>query len=90
MTGAKVMVVEDDLDLRGVLLRGLQEEGFVVVGAGTGAEAFDRMEAAPGFAQMRAQAGLYPFALSGDALTRYIKQAVADYRRQAMQFKLVR
>ena len=53
-------------------------------------QAFDRMEAAPGFAQMRAQAGLYPFALSGDALTRYIKQAVADYRRQAMQFKLVR
>jgi putative tricarboxylic transport membrane protein len=52
--------------------------------------AFDRMESAPGFAQMRAQAGLYPFALSGDALTRYIKQAVADYRRQAMQFNLVR
>ena len=29
---AKVMVVEDDLELRGVLLRGLQEEGFETTG----------------------------------------------------------
>jgi putative tricarboxylic transport membrane protein len=53
-------------------------------------EAFDRMEAAPGFAQMRLEAGLYPFSLTGDALTRYIKQAVADYNRQAREFNLVR
>jgi putative tricarboxylic transport membrane protein len=52
--------------------------------------AFDHMEAAPGFAQLRSEAGLYPFALTGDALTRYIKQAVADYNRQARQFNLVR
>jgi two-component system response regulator MprA len=38
------MVVEDDLDLRGVLLRGLQEEGFAAVGAGTGAELFGLMD----------------------------------------------
>jgi len=44
VTGAKVMIVEDDLDLRGVLLRGLQEEGFVAVGAGTGAELLERIE----------------------------------------------
>ncbi|HVC86256.1 MAG TPA: response regulator transcription factor [Gaiellaceae bacterium] len=44
MTGAKVMVVEDDLDLRGVLLRGLQEEGFDAVGAGSGAELLERIE----------------------------------------------
>jgi DNA-binding response OmpR family regulator len=44
VTGAKVLVVEDDLDLRGVLLRGLQEEGFVAVGAGTGAELLERLE----------------------------------------------
>src|SRR2546430_6351733 len=43
VTGAKVMIVEDDLDLRGVLLRGLQEEGFVAVGAGTGAELLERL-----------------------------------------------
>lgn len=44
MTGAKVMVVEDDLDLRAVLLRGLQEEGFSAVGAGSGAELLERLE----------------------------------------------
>src|SRR5437868_11189474 len=38
------MIVEDDLDLRGVLLRGLQEEGFAAVGAGTGTELFERIE----------------------------------------------
>jgi putative tricarboxylic transport membrane protein len=52
--------------------------------------AFDHMEAAPGFAQLRSETGLYPFSLTGDALTRYIKQAVADYNRQARQFNLVR
>ena len=44
MNGAKVMVVEDDLDLRSVLLRGLQEEGFRSTGVGTGAEALARIE----------------------------------------------
>ncbi|MGJ7914061.1 tripartite tricarboxylate transporter substrate binding protein [Massilia sp. LXY-6] len=53
-------------------------------------QAFDRVEAAPGFAQMRSEAGLFPFSLTGDALTTYIKQAVADYNRQARQFNLVR
>ncbi|KGF78600.1 tricarboxylate transporter [Massilia sp. JS1662] len=53
-------------------------------------QAFDRIESAPEFTQMRAQIGLYPLALTGDALTRYIRQAVADYKRQARQFNLVR
>jgi putative tricarboxylic transport membrane protein len=53
-------------------------------------QAFDRIESAPEFAQMRAQIGLYPLALTGDALTRHIHQAVADYKRQARQFNLVR
>ena len=52
--------------------------------------AFADMETQPGFARMRTRAGLYPFALSGDALTRYVKQAVANYDRQAEQFNLVR
>jgi len=38
------MVVEDDLDLRGVLVRGLHEEGFAAVGVGTGAELLARIE----------------------------------------------
>jgi putative tricarboxylic transport membrane protein len=53
-------------------------------------QAFERAEAAPGFARMREEAGLYPFSLTGDALTRYVKQAVADYRRRASELRLVR
>jgi tripartite-type tricarboxylate transporter receptor subunit TctC len=52
--------------------------------------AFDRMDSKPEFVQMQVRAGLYPFALTGDALTRYIRQTVADYNRQARQFKLLR
>src|SRR5207342_2592720 len=40
----KVLVVEDDADLRGVLLRGLREEGFEAAGVGTGAELLARIE----------------------------------------------
>lgn len=52
--------------------------------------AFAGIETAPGFAQMRTQAGLYPFSLTGDALTAYIKRTVANYNAQARQFKLLR
>lgn len=52
--------------------------------------AFDQMEATPEFAQMRAAYGLYPFSMSGAALTEYVKKAVDDYHRQATLFKLVR
>ncbi len=52
--------------------------------------AFDQMEATPEFAQMRAAYGLYPFSMTGPALTEYVKKAVDEYHRQATQFKLVR
>ena len=52
--------------------------------------AFAGIDTSPGFAQMREQAGLYPFALRGEALTRYIRESVAGYHRQARQFKLLR
>jgi putative tricarboxylic transport membrane protein len=52
--------------------------------------AFERIEAAPEFAAQRAEAGLYPFSLTGDALTNHIKHAVSDYNRQAQAFHLVR
>jgi putative tricarboxylic transport membrane protein len=52
--------------------------------------AFDKMEASPEFSQLRAQAGLFPFSLTGDALTQYIKKSVSEYNRQARQFNLVR
>jgi two-component system response regulator MprA len=41
---AKVLVVEDDVALRGVLLRGLREEGFEAVGVGSATELLDRIE----------------------------------------------
>ena len=53
-------------------------------------DVFERMQATPEFAKLRADAGLQPFALTGDALTHYIKKAVLDYNRQARQFNLVR
>jgi len=52
--------------------------------------AFANMEASPGFAELRERAGLYPFSLTGDALTRYIRQSVAGHHAQARQFKLLR
>jgi len=46
--GQSVFLVEDDDELRGVLVRGLREEGFAVDRAATGAEALERIEdAAP-------------------------------------------
>jgi putative tricarboxylic transport membrane protein len=52
--------------------------------------AFDKLEATQEFAQMRAAYGLYPFSMTGAALTDYVKRAVDDYNRQARQFQLVR
>lgn len=53
-------------------------------------QTFDKMEATPQFAQLRAEAGLYPFSVTGDALTQYVKKAINDYNRQAKQFNLLR
>jgi putative tricarboxylic transport membrane protein len=39
---------------------------------------------------MREQAGLYPFSLTGERLTAHISQAIAEYNRQAVRFRLVR
>lgn len=52
--------------------------------------AFSHMETRPEFVRMRERAGLYPFSLTGDALTRHIREAVAAYSRQVRDFKLVR
>ena len=53
-------------------------------------DAFARVQQTPDFAQLRTTAGLYPFSLTGDALTRWVKQAINDYNRQAREFNLVR
>jgi two-component system response regulator MprA len=43
MPPASVLVVEDDVELRSVLVRGLREEGLAVVGVGSGAETLERL-----------------------------------------------
>jgi two-component system response regulator MprA len=45
MPAALILLVEDDQELRAVVRRGLEEEGFAVRGAGTGAEAMKRISA---------------------------------------------
>jgi two-component system response regulator MprA len=47
MTEALILLVEDDHELRALVGRALQEEGFAVSGAGTGAEAMKRISAQP-------------------------------------------
>ena len=44
MTGQRVLIVEDDSELRAVLRRGLEEEGFQARAVGTGAELLERVE----------------------------------------------
>jgi two-component system OmpR family response regulator len=44
---ARILVVEDDLELRGVLLRGLEEEGFSTSGLGSGTELLERVASDP-------------------------------------------
>ncbi len=45
MTGPRVLIVEDDADLRGVLGRGLSEEGFHTDSVSSGAELLERVDA---------------------------------------------
>jgi two-component system response regulator MprA len=42
MSPAQILLVEDDQELRALVKRGLEEEGFAVTGASTGAEALER------------------------------------------------
>jgi len=51
---------------------------------------FDRMMAQPTFAKERAAHGLHPFALTGDALTAYVKRTVTNYGKQARELGLLR
>jgi two-component system response regulator MprA len=44
MTGERILIVEDDHELRGLLVRGLEEEGFAATGAATGHDALARLD----------------------------------------------
>lgn len=52
--------------------------------------AFDKMMAQPSFEQLRAAHGLYPFSMTGDALTGYVKHTVEEYGKQAKELGLMR
>jgi two-component system OmpR family response regulator len=43
----RILLVEDDLELRGLLARGLEDEGFAVAGVRTGADAMQRVGEGP-------------------------------------------
>jgi two-component system response regulator MprA len=43
VASSQILLVEDDLELRGVLARALEEDGFGVLGARSGAEAMERL-----------------------------------------------
>ncbi|WP_317202879.1 tripartite tricarboxylate transporter substrate binding protein [Janthinobacterium sp.] len=51
---------------------------------------FGRMLENKQFAQLRAAHGLYPFGLTGAALTEYVRKAVDDYGKRASELGLVR
>jgi len=52
--------------------------------------AFEKMMAQPAFEQLRAAHGLYPFSLTGDALTGYVNNTVDEYGKRAKELGLVR
>jgi putative tricarboxylic transport membrane protein len=51
---------------------------------------FDRAMATQAFGDLRAQHGLYPFALTGAEFTEYVRKAVENYGKQARELGLVR
>jgi putative tricarboxylic transport membrane protein len=51
---------------------------------------FDRAMASQAFADQRAASGLYPFSMTGAALTAHIRQVVEQYRKQSQELGLVR
>lgn len=51
---------------------------------------FDRMMSQPAFEQLRVEHGLYPFSLTGDALTAYVNKTVEEYGKQAKELGLMR
>lgn len=52
------------------------------------ADTFGTMMATPGFARLRADRGLFPFAKTGAELDAYVKSQVAMYRKLAAEFGL--
>jgi putative tricarboxylic transport membrane protein len=51
-------------------------------------DTFSKMMATPGYNKLRAERGLFPFAMTGAELDKYIKERVAYYRTLAADFGL--
>lgn len=51
-------------------------------------DTFARMMATPAFDKLRAERGLYPFALTGAEADAFVKKQVAAYRKMAQDFGL--
>ncbi len=51
-------------------------------------DTFNKMEASPAFAKLRAERGLYPYNKTGKELNDYVIQRVAEYRKIAADFGL--
>jgi len=51
---------------------------------------FDQMMATPEFDRLRATNGLFPMALTGEQLNKYIHKTVENYRKQSDQLGLIR
>ena len=51
---------------------------------------FDRVLATPGFAELRAAHGLYPFAMTGAALTEYVNKTMLHYGKQSKELGLLK
>lgn len=52
--------------------------------------AFEKMMAQPAFEQLRTAHGLYPFSMTGDALTAYVNNTVDEYGKRVKELGLVR
>lgn len=51
-------------------------------------DTFDKMMATPAYDKLRAERGLFKFALTGKALESYIKERMATYRQLVTDFNL--
>lgn len=53
-------------------------------------DTFNKVMATPEFAKLRAERGLFPFDMTGAELDKFVKARVAEYRKLADEFGLVR
>ena len=73
MTGARILVVEDEFLIRLTLAEALTDDGFTVIEAGDGAAALRAFEAAPDVALLLTDLHL-PGGLDGGEVARCVRQ----------------